>query len=111
MTGSFRPDGRRDRDAAGLGDDVVGPDRVALVVDEVVRAPGAERLLVGHREVDERALGAEAGRRRALRMATAIDDVRLSMSTAPRPHTSPSISSPPNGSCRQRSALTGTTSV
>src|ERR671923_84413 len=45
------------------------------------------------------------------RNATAIDAVRLSMSTAPRPHTSPSTSSPPNGSRRQRSALTGTTSV
>ena len=33
------------------------------------------------------------------------------MSTAPRPHTSPSMSSPPNGSWRQPSGLTGTTSV
>ena len=33
------------------------------------------------------------------------------MSTAPRPHTSPSMSSPPNGSCRQPSGFTGTTSV
>ena len=33
------------------------------------------------------------------------------MSTAPRPQTSPSMSSPPNGSCFQRSGLTGTTSV
>ena len=45
------------------------------------------------------------------RKTTAIDAVRLSMSTAPRPHTSPSISSPPNGSCRQPSGVTGTTSV
>ena len=33
------------------------------------------------------------------------------MSIAPRPHTSPSITSPPNGSSRQPSGLTGTTSV
>ena len=33
------------------------------------------------------------------------------MSTAPRPHTSPSTSSPPNGSRLQCSGLTGTTSV
>ena len=33
------------------------------------------------------------------------------MSTAPRPHTSPSTSSPPKGSRRQPSGLTGTTSV
>ena len=33
-------------------------------------------------------------------MAIAIDDVMLSMSMAPRPHTSPSMSSPPNGSWR-----------
>ena len=37
--------------------------------------------------------------------------VRLSMSMAPRPHTTPSISSPPKGSCRQSSSLAGTTSV
>ena len=34
------------------------------------------------------------------RKATAIDAVRLSMSTAPLPHTSPSTSSPPNGIAR-----------
>ena len=33
------------------------------------------------------------------------------MSTAPRPHTSPSMSSPPKGSWRQWSGFTGTTSV
>ena len=45
------------------------------------------------------------------RNATAIDDVMQSMSMAPRPHTSPSISSPPNGSRDQPSGFTGTTSV
>ena len=38
-------------------------------------------------------------------------DVRLSMSMAPRPHTSPSMSSPPKGSWVQSAALAGTTSV
>ena len=33
------------------------------------------------------------------------------MSTAPRPHTTPSTSSPPNGSRDQASASTGTTSM
>ena len=33
------------------------------------------------------------------------------MSIAPRPQTSPSTSSPPNGSCRQPASLAGTTSV
>ncbi len=33
------------------------------------------------------------------------------MSMAPRPHTVPSISSPPKGSWRQSSPLAGTTSV
>ena len=37
--------------------------------------------------------------------------VRFSMSMAPRPHTSPSISSPPKGSWVQSSPVAGTTSV
>ena len=37
--------------------------------------------------------------------------VRSSMSMAPRPQTTPSTSSPPNGSRCQSSALAGTTSV
>ena len=49
--------------------------------------------------------------RASSRNETAIDAVMLSMSIAPRPHTSPSISSPPNGSSDQPSGLTGTTSV
>src|SRR5437879_1438402 len=40
-------------------------------------------------------------------VATAIEVVRLSMSMAPRPHTSPSISSPPKGSCSHPSGRTG----
>ena len=43
--------------------------------------------------------------------ATAIEPVTSSMSTAPRPHTSPSMSSPPKGSCFHPDAVTGTTSV
>ena len=43
-------------EAAGLGEHVVGDDVLALVVDEVVGAVGAERLLVGDAEVDERSL-------------------------------------------------------
>src|SRR6185369_6858025 len=45
------------------------------------------------------------------RVATAIVDVRFSMSTAPRPHTMPSINSAPNGSRCQPDGFTGTTSV
>ena len=45
------------------------------------------------------------------RKLTAIVAVRLSMSIAPRPHTSSPISSPPNGSSDQPAGLTGTTSV
>lgn len=40
-----------------------------------------------------------------------MDAVRFSMSMAPRPHTSPSTSSPPKGSRDQVSGLAGTTSV
>ena len=46
-----------------------------------------------------------------LLIATAIDAVTSSMSTAPRPQTSPSMSSPANGSCRHPEGVTGTTSV
>ena len=44
-------------------------------------------------------------------MPVAMVAVRLSMSMAPRPHTTPSISSPPKGSWVQSSGLAGTTSV
>src|SRR5882724_1349853 len=44
-------------------------------------------------------------------VATAIVDVRFSMSTAPRPHTMPSTSSAANGSRCQPDRVTGTTSV
>ena len=78
-----------------------------MLVDEVLGAVGAERLLVGDGGVDEGAARAGTRRRRAVASPTAIDAVRLSMSTAPRPHTSstPSsvvTSSPPNGSCCHR---------
>ena len=49
--------------------------------------------------------------RASRRVATAMDAVRLSMSIAPRPQTSPSTSSPPKGSRCQPSGLAGTTSV
>ena len=45
------------------------------------------------------------------RNATAIVEVRLSMSTAPRPQIMPSSSSAANGSRDQPSTFTGTTSV
>jgi hypothetical protein len=44
-------------------------------------------------------------------MATAIVEVRFSMSMAPRPQTMPSTSSAANGSRCQPDGLTGTTSV
>ena len=46
-----------------LGEHVVGVHGVALVLDEVLRTPGPERLLVGDCEVDEGALRREAGAR------------------------------------------------
>ena len=51
------------RNAAGLRDDVVSLHRVELVLGEPSRAVRPERLLVGHGQVDERALGPPAGRR------------------------------------------------
>ena len=50
---------RRDLEAAGLGEHVVGVDRVALVVEQPVGAPPAQGLLVGDREVDQGAAGPE----------------------------------------------------
>ena len=97
-------------ETAALGQQVVAADGVGVLVGDPSRAVGAARLLVGDGEVQQVALGAEAALH-SERKTTAIDAVRLSMSTAPRPHTSPSISSPPNGSCRHPAGLTGTTSV
>ena len=54
-----RPCRRRHLEPARLGEHVVGVHGVALVVEQPVGAPGAERLLVGDREVDQRALRAE----------------------------------------------------
>ncbi len=45
------------------------------------------------------------------RVATAIVDVMLSMSVAPRPQTTPSTTSAAKGSRSQPDGLTGTTSV
>ncbi len=50
---------RRDLEAAGLGQHVVGVDRVALVVEQPIGAPPAQGLLVGDREVDQGAAGPE----------------------------------------------------
>ena len=54
--------------------------------------------------------GRQPWRARCL-VATAIDDVRLSMSMAPRPQISPSTSSPPNGSRLQPAGDTGNARV
>ena len=57
--GEPRSGRRRDLEAARLREHVVGVHRVALVVEQPVGTPGAERLFVGDREVDQRALGPE----------------------------------------------------
>ena len=48
-------------DPARLGDHVVGPHRVEFVFDQMLGPVVATRLLVGHRQVDERAVGPKAG--------------------------------------------------
>ena len=58
--------GRRDREAARFGDDVVALHRVALVLDEMTGAVGAQGLLVGDGQVHQVAGRAEAGRRQVL---------------------------------------------
>ena len=98
-------------ETAALGEQVVAADRVGVFG----RRPSARRARCPpprrRRRSTPGRLSGRKPRRTSVRNTTAIDAVRLSMSTAPRPHTSPSISSPPNGSCRQPSRLTGTTSV
>ena len=95
----------------GLGDHVVGPHGVGLVVDEVARRRRCPAPPRRPRRGRSACPWAGSPTRARCLVATAIDAVRLSMSTAPRPHTSPSISSPPKGSWRQPSGFTGTTSV
>ena len=64
--GQLQARGAGDRDPAGLGDHVVGSHGIGLVRHEVLGAEGAEGLLVGHRQVHERAPGTEATAREAL---------------------------------------------
>ena len=104
------------RPATELGEHEVGADGVPVPVEQVLGAPG--RLRPPRRRRRSRS-SVPRGRNPSVasrRKATAIAAVELSMSIAPRPHTSvvPSsarTSSPPNGSRDQPSGLTGTTSV
>lgn len=100
----------RQRPAAHFGNHVVTPDRVPVMVDHPFGSPLTATLLVGDAEIDQGALRTEPtvcevperhGHRG--RKVQHVD--------APQPHTSPSMSSPPNGSCDQPDGFTGTTSV
>ena len=94
-------------EAAGLGDHVVGHHRVALVVDEMARAPRC-RAPPRRRPRGTRACPSARSRAAASRLnATAIDAVRFSMSTAPRPQISSSTRSPPNGARRPAVGVRG----
>ena len=99
------------RPAAGLGEHVVGADGVPVVRRSCTRHPSRRRPPRRRRRSRSACPAGGSPRRPARRNATAIDEVMLSMSMAPRPHTSPSTSSPPNGSRDQPSGFTGTTSV
>ena len=96
---------------ARLGEHVVGGDRVALVVERPLGTPLAAGFLVGDGEVDQRrprgrkplpseVLGGDGHRRGEVEH---VDGAA--------PHTSPSTSSPPNGSRCHPLGVTGTTSV
>ena len=102
----------RDREAARLGDHVVGSRTAsALVLHEVLGAVRPPASSSATASVDERARGPEARRRPGACMATAIDAGQVEhVDGAAAPH-QPSMSSPPNGSFSQRSSFTGTTSV
>ena len=57
--GQLHPSGRLGRHPAGLGQHVVGADHLGHVLGQPLRPVGTQRLLVGHPQVDERALGPE----------------------------------------------------
>ena len=104
------------RPPAGLGEHVVGPDGVPVLRRSGTRPPTARRLPRRRRRSRSATPRGRNPSVASRRKATAIDDVMLSMSMAPRPHTSArpsaaSTSSPPKGSRDHPSALTGTTSV
>ena len=102
-------------ETAALGEQVVAADRVGVLVGDPARTVRAAGLLVGDGEVDEVALRPEAApherpehdrhRRREVEHVDRAAAPHLVLALGLR------ISSPPNGSCRQPSAFTGTTSV
>ena len=89
--------GDLDAVAAALVDRVVGAARVRMLADEPVEPEAVADLLVGRGDEDEVAAAAHPSRAR-LAIATALAATWPFMSSAPRPQTNPSRSSPPNGS-------------
>ena len=86
----------RDRHAAALGDHECAADGVGLPLRPGGRRRSGRRLLVGHREVIERAARLRERLRARSRVATAIVDVFAVDGAEAR--TMPMMSSPPNGS-------------
>ena len=96
-----------DRHAAALGDDVVRLHRVELLAR---RDTSRRRCRRPPRRPPPGRSACRAGVKPLLasrRVATAIVDVRFSMSMAPRPQTTPSTSSPPKGSRCQPDGIDG----
>ena len=104
------------RPAAGLGEHVVGADRVPVVIDHVLGAPLPAGLLVGDAEVDQRPSRPEAlvgespeRHRHRRRDVEHVDRAPTPDLVDARPRCG--TSSPPNGSRDQPAGFTGTTSV
>ena len=82
-----------------------------MLAHEPLEAEAVADLLVGRGDEDEVAAPAPALARERCASATALAATWPFMSSAPRPQTNPSRSSPPNGSALHSRASAGTTSV
>ena len=94
MTGKRTPEGVAHRKPTGFGDDVVATHCFGHLSRSATGLRGSRAPPRRPRAMNTRSPRGRNPSSARWRTATVIEAVRFSMSTAPRPHTSPSMSSP-----------------